>query len=105
MHNQGIFTPNPGEYKDVSCGVCGRIMDVKRDVFGATGFAEGMSRSGHKHDRFTCPDRDEKWHKQALKLFQMAEDTPSKFLEEIFLQESSKVVHYKKCIKDSWRDF
>jgi len=62
----------------MDCRVCGAGMDAARGLTGPTGFAEAMARRGHLHDRFTCPNSGEPWHREALALRQAMEDTPSR---------------------------
>jgi hypothetical protein len=73
-----LFTPPPGEAERMDCRVCGAGMDAARGLTGPTGFAEAMARRGHLHDRFTCPNSGEPWHREALALRQAMEDTPSR---------------------------
>jgi hypothetical protein len=59
------------------CAVCGIECLVRRNVDGPTGFVMAMAKQTRLHDVFTCPHRDEKWHKQAARLYQAIQDTPS----------------------------
>lgn len=66
--NDGRSNPDPGTVAAVECGVCGENMEVKRDVFGPTSYAEAASGGGHRHDSFTCPNLRENWHKRVCQL-------------------------------------
>lgn len=66
--NIGYCFPAPGTVDKVKCGICGEQMDVKRNVLGATSFAESLAGSKHRHDRYTCPHIYEAWHKRIEEL-------------------------------------
>ena len=97
-----LFTPDPGVEKSMRCGVCNAKMDVKRDVTGPRSFAAAIGGIVVKHDEFTCPHTDEKWHQQALSLRQKAKDTPSSELMVILEGEARLVIKTKKPTKKSW---
>ena len=96
----GRFTPDPGEVDTYAFDVCGDNMDVKRNVHGPTGFAEGMSGKGHLHDAFNCPSREEMRHLQAFKLQEEAEKTASKRIEDLLLTEMREVVEKRQATKE-----
>lgn len=100
-----IATPRPGEYDVIMCGFCNSEMNVRRNVNGATGMAEAMAKRSHLHDSFECPSKDEDWHIQAKKLIQMAQETPSKRLEEMFLLEAQEILFKKTATKKDFRRF
>ncbi len=89
----------PGEQEELFCGVCNGKMDVKRNVDGATGMAEAMSKSKHLHDSFSCPNRPAEWHKQAKALIEDADKTSSKRIEDILIAEAKEVIIAKKETK------
>ena len=66
--NDGRCYPDPGEVKKVECGICGMQMNVERNVYGHTGFAEAMGKYRHLHDRFTCSNLLASWHERIVKL-------------------------------------
>lgn len=66
--NDGRCNPAPGTAKTAKCGVCGRQMNVKRNVLGATSWAESMGQGKHLYDSFTCPDLNKNWHKRISRL-------------------------------------
>ena len=100
-NTQCVFTPNAGKVEDpVDCGVCGRRMDVKRNVYGPTNSVEGMSGGGHNHDLFQCPDRDEKWHQQVVALRREQKKTASFSIAEILEKEINLVLERKQPTKE-----
>lgn len=62
--NSGRCYPEPGEVAQAECGICGTQMNVDRNVNGPVCFAEAMGPIGYLHDRFTCPNFTESWHKR-----------------------------------------
>ena len=66
--NNGRCFPAPGTVKTAKCGVCGRQMNIERNVLGATSWAESMGGGKHLHDRFTCPHITQNWHKRIYRL-------------------------------------
>ena len=94
------YMPDPGECDSVDCGICSQPMTVTRNVSGPTSFAAAMGRLHRLHDSFVCPSRDEDWHIQAKKLIQMAQETPSKRLEEMFLFEAQEILFKKTATKE-----
>jgi hypothetical protein len=96
----GNFTPSPGTEKEMLCDVCSANMDVKRDVYGPTGFAEGMAGRGHLHDEFTCPFIDAMWHLQASQLQELARETPSKTFESLLNAEIEQILQTRKETKE-----
>lgn len=95
-------TPAPGKYEQINCGICGTQMDVQRNVFGPTGFAEAMAKRGHQHDSFSCPHIDEDWHKQAKLLKKEAQESSSKAIEQMLLDEAQEILINRTTTKKSW---
>jgi hypothetical protein len=70
---------------------------VERSLFGATGFAEGMAQLGHWHDKFSCPNSEQRWHHQALALVRQIDETPSKRLAELMRQDWVDILKEHNC--------
>lgn len=102
---RGSYSPDPGEIESAKCGICGDEMDVKRGVFGPTGFAESMSGRGHRHDRFTCPNLDTDWHRQVDKLQIASKETPSVKLGDMFEDEAKEIIKSRVATKKVSRFF
>ncbi len=66
--NDGRCNPLPGTVATAACGICGLQMNVTRNVFGPTGWAEAMSGNKHLHDRFACQNKDQDWHLKICRL-------------------------------------
>jgi hypothetical protein len=98
----GLYTPDAGTVKTQSCDVCGADMDVQRNVHGATGFAEAMAKHGHLHDRFTCPHREELWHKQVYAMTNLSKSLPSQRLAQIIEEEVADILRSRVATKDRW---
>lgn len=90
------FTPEPGEEDKMYCGVCNSEMDVKRNVKGATGFAEAMSGKGHLHDAFSCPHAQKDWHNQARILKERINGESSDIIAKLLTEELDEVLKTKK---------
>ena len=83
-NNRGYCFPDPGEAQDINCGICAEKMNVKRGIFGPTGFIEAMSpRGGHWHDYFECPNLGELWHKHIVSLTDEQMKTNSAKIKQI----------------------
>ena len=89
---QDRFTPDPGEVDEAYCGVCKEKMTVRRDVNGPTGYVEAMAKMGHPHDAFDCPNREEMWHRQAIRIREEANQTASAKLAEMLRAEANEIV-------------
>lgn len=102
------FTPDPGEEKEMFCRVCSTKMDVKRNVKGATGWAEAMSIAhgkgeGHLHDSFSCPLAHEDWHNQARVLKERIQSETSKLIIKLLKKEVKQVLKTRETtIKRYW---
>lgn len=66
--NIGRAYPLSGTVEFLVCGVCGRQMNIKRNVDGPTSFVESLSGKKHKHDAFVCPCAKEEWHQKIYRL-------------------------------------
>ncbi len=84
----------------MDCTTCGEKMDVKRKVNGPTGFAEAMAQKFHLHDRFSCPFREEMWHRQICKLTEAACKSPSKQIAGIMIAEALEIVESRQATKE-----
>ena len=87
------FYPEPGEVDSWQCRVCGSDAIVERNVSGPTSWAEAVSRAGHDHDRFTCPNVGQAWHEQAYRLVCEAQNTASPIIESIIRQDLEKLLN------------
>lgn len=95
------FSPDPGDEKQMFCRVCNAEMDVKRNVKGATGWAEAMSIAhgkgkGHLHDSFSCPLAQKDWHNQARILKERIEGESSRAIAKLLTEELDEVLKTKK---------
>lgn len=102
------FAPSPGAEKEMSCKVCGTVCDCSRNAYGPTGFAESVGGMGHAHDRFTCPNTDEDWHKQVIGLMREIENTASGSLRAMMttdIRSILKIQEINKFVPDQrpWR--
>ncbi len=101
--NEGVFTPDSSSnIKEAFCGICNDKMSVERGIMGATSFMEGMSRSKHLHDRFECPNLDEKWHIQVKAIRKKMNDTPSKAIEDLMAKEVEGILKTRKPTKEAF---
>jgi len=87
-----FFTFLPDTKEEVKCKVCGQICEVKRGVESATSFGEAMVHRTHIHDTFSCPDRYESWHKQALKLVIKIKKDPSPSIIKMMEKDLKKII-------------
>ncbi len=85
--NDGYCNPAPGIVKTAKCGVCGRQMNVERNVLGATSSVEAMMRRKHLHDSFTCPNINKSWHEKIVNLKNEALNTASDKIKKILGEE------------------
>lgn len=66
--NDGRSFPKPGTTEKIQCGICGAQMKVRRNVLGPTNFVEALAGRKHRHDSFTCPNIDRRWHQRICQL-------------------------------------
>lgn len=96
---QDTYMPDPGTRDQVECGVCGTVMDVKRDLDGPTSFTMAIGKSKRKHDFFWCPHREDAWHEQVVQLRQFMKSCPSAFLSEVVQREIDQILETKTPTK------
>ncbi len=94
------FTYPKDKVSGMSCNICGEKMDVQRNVTGPTGMAEAMAKRSHLHDHFSCPFREEMWHKQVCKLNEAAAKCPSKKIADIMHAEALEVLETREATKE-----
>jgi hypothetical protein len=106
-HHSGwdFFTTAAGSVAEVRCRVCGAALAVRRGVVGPTGWAHTRAiaagvMGGTPHDEFSCDLSGEPWHRQALALKRQAQETPSRRLERLLLEEAAEVVRRRAATKD-----
>lgn len=89
-----IFFVDPGklEGQRIGCGVCSSDMNVEKNVVTARSWAGAISKQKKPSDIFTCPHRDEDWHKQAKSLIEEMKKTPSPGLAAILERDLEKVL-------------
>jgi hypothetical protein len=104
MHKQNELRdygcPEPGEVKEMTCDICGTVMDVTRNAEGPTSSVMAMAKLTRVHDFFRCHHREKDWHRQAKALLKLANDTPSLELAKMFEKEAKRdVLHNRKATK------
>ena len=87
-----VFFLEPGTAQEMYCRVCHSKCDVRRDVYGPTGFAMAVGKKKKLHDVFTCPHAQEGWHDQALALKRAIEETPSKSVAALMRQDLAELL-------------
>jgi len=97
--NIDIFTPDAGLFENCNCGICGSVMNVKRNLNGATSYIEAMAKTKHLHDYFSCPNREKDWHIQAKRILEVAQQTPSKITEDALIKEANDIVFHREATK------
>lgn len=100
LGNKGLkgytfFTTQLNIVEKMECKVCGSICDENRGVLGPMGFAQALAHSKTLHDEFSCPYSEEKWHEQALGLFQEIEKSNSPALKQIMNDDLKKIIENK----------
>lgn len=99
---QTRYTPDPGEVPantEVFCGICKSKCEERRNIDGPRGFVQAMGRGTSLHDAWHCPHINDDWHEQAERLLEMANATPSVFLEKTFVGEAFDIIDKKKPTK------
>lgn len=72
-------SPDPGEHDKINCEICGT-----------------------EHDKFTCPNIEEKWHKQAKAIKKLIRATPSSEMAFTMELEVARILRNKQHTKESW---
>ena len=100
------YTPDAGAVDTpVECGVCKTLMEVTKNCNGSRTFMEAVVGVKSAYDSFICPHAEAIWHKQAVKLRDLARGTPSNKLAEMFRQEANEIIESKKETKEQWSSF
>ena len=88
------FTPDPGEWGTKKCPICGKLMEVRRNVYGTTSYVESLTGSKRSHDVFYCKDAFEPWHVKIieLELLKKKNAASKKFIDLI----NQEIVEIKK---------
>ncbi len=86
------ITTEPNAAAHMDSPVCGQRMYVNRGRYGPTCYAEAMARKGHTHDRFTCPDGEERWHAEALALKKEADETVSTRVRALIEEDLAELI-------------
>jgi hypothetical protein len=94
----------------VKCDICGKEMLKKIDVLGyrtitdakKAYFTGDQKSTLSVYDSFTCPDIEEKWHKQVIAIIKFAKNVPSKVLHDMLLQEAEEIVKNEKETKSGY---
>jgi hypothetical protein len=74
-------------------------MGCEPNVSGPRGFAQAMAKSVSTYDRHTCPNIEENWHVQVIKLKRAIDDTPSAELANIMKSEIKAILKKRKATK------
>lgn len=86
------LAPACGEHDSMTCRTCGDVMNVERNIMGATSFAEAMGGRKHLHDRFICPNAGTPWHEQVIALMKEGDKTSSATIRGILLKEITEIL-------------
>lgn len=96
-----IYMPDVGTVEGpVFCGVCGTKMDVQRDCYGPTQMVMAIFGSKRHYDCFSCPHREEDWHRQVIDLRQEQKRTPSRAISDILDAEIKGILETRKPTKE-----
>jgi hypothetical protein len=93
-----VFYTEPDTVDEMYCKVCATLCDVKRSVFGPTGFAESMAKRGYWHDRLICPHSGKSWHIKALQLAIEIDQTHSKRLAALIRLDREDFLRENGCL-------
>lgn len=96
----GFLIGKPDEFDEVTCKVCGKTCNVERSLHGPTSWIDAMTRSGHWHDKFTCPNYQQPWHERAHKLIMKISESPSKRMAELMRLDLEEILHEHGCSYD-----
>jgi hypothetical protein len=97
------------EDEEVLCGVCKSVCEEKRglenpvadilnSIFG------NVVQATAKADAFRCPNRNEPWHVQMNGILVLANDSPSKKLQDILVEEANEIFRTKKCTLEKFEE-
>jgi hypothetical protein len=97
---QDLFTPAVGIVEGpINCGVCHSVMTEEKEVQHYPSQAMAQAGIAIHVDRFTCPNHREFWHMQAVKLRDLAHQTPSKKLADIYREEATEIIVSRETTK------
>jgi hypothetical protein len=82
-----IFYTTPRQVDEMFCRVCGSLCEVKRDVYEPANFGMAQANISDLYDVFSCPHAGKSWHDKALKLVLAIQETPSKKMADLMLQD------------------
>ena len=88
--------------EDCFCGVCKTKMDVQRNVMTARSWAGSMAGIKALCDVYTCPFKDEQWHKQVIAITIFAEHIPSANIEDMCRREVAEILRNRKPTKENF---
>ena len=83
------FTPDPGKWKTKHCEACGTYCDVKRSHVGKR---TRYGRSDSVFDVFNCPNADEHWHTEVIKILEVMRDMPSQRIVDIMKKDVDDIL-------------
>ena len=98
--NGGMLFPDPGVVDVAYCGICKEKMDVAKNVFAPTSWAEAMAGGKHKHDHFRCPNYNADWHRQIFDMKEEAFYTNDKNTKKRLEKEIKKILGTRKATRD-----
>ena len=76
------FFTEPDAHSTMRCQVCDAECDVRRGVYGPTGFAAAVGGQSSRHDEFFCGHRGNEWREEALRLVIATGEMPSRRVAE-----------------------
>ena len=96
---QDHYTPDAGTEGDVYCGVCGDLMNCKRNVYGPRGYMQAIGGGKSLHDSYTCPNHSEMWHMQVKALREWVKKIPSKKISSLAEEEINEILETREATK------
>lgn len=96
------FTPDIGVVpltESVCCGVCGDLMEEKRNCHGPRGFATSLKGEHDYYDQFLCSHRDTLWHRQVVALRLEIQTTASSKLAAMLQSEVEEILASRAATK------
>lgn len=92
LHNTTDTCERPtGENDTLNCGVCNTQMTVKRNI--------NTGNPQYNYDQFTCPHKNQPWHKQIITLRQEQQKTPSRTITNLLENEIQTIQQTRKPTK------